>query len=182
MCRPHFGAAERQSAAAACLDTSGGLAGATASVMTSIAWGSDAHGSGDPRDHPTLIDLASDDLELSLAPTIGGAIAAFRFKATDGHRIDLLRPMDAAALVKGDVLGASCFPLTPFSNRLRLGRCHFQGQDIRLAANSDGPHTEHGHGWQRAWQVDQKAADQASLTYRHQPDEWPFAYQMCQHL
>jgi aldose 1-epimerase len=131
---------------------------------------------------PALIDLAHNRLQLQLAPSIGGAIAAFRYDGGDGAPIDLMRPMDVAALSAGDVLGASCFPLTPFSNRLRNGHCHFQGRDIQLALNSDGPHTEHGHGWQRPWQVEAQAGDSATLAYRHQPDDWPYAYEMRQHF
>lgn len=137
--------------------------------------------SGDHHGHP-IVALASENLRLRLAPSIGGAIAAFQFKTADGHLIDLMRPMDATALAAGDVLGASCFPLTPFSNRLRNGRFTFRDQDIKLSLNSDGPHTEHGHGWQRAWQVESQTSNLVTLVYRHQPDDWPFSYEMRQHF
>jgi aldose 1-epimerase len=144
--------------------------------MTSIL-----NGAGRPDGRPTLLDLASDQLHVQLVPAIGGAIAAFHHGSA-GKWIDLLRPMDVTALADGDVLGASCFPLTPFSNRLRGGRCHFQGRDIQLPLNSDGPHTEHGHGWQRPWQIEARESDRATLLYRHTPDDWPFAYEMRQHF
>jgi len=126
--------------------------------------------------------LAAGHLVLRLAPAIGGAIAGFSVQTSGGGATDLLRPMDAATLAAGDVLGASCFPLTPFSNRLRQGACTFRGRAIRLPLNSDGPHNEHGHGWQRPWQVETQTADQAALLYRHQADDWPFAYEMRQHF
>lgn len=126
------------------------------------------------------VDISHDRLSLTLVPGIGGAIAAFRRRMEDGSVIDLLRPMDAASLAKGDVLGASCFPLTPFSNRLRAGHCHFGHHDITLPLNSDGPHVEHGHGWQRPWELVARSTDTATLVYRHQPDAWPFAYEMRQ--
>jgi aldose 1-epimerase len=128
------------------------------------------------------VALAAGHLVLRLAPAIGGAIAGFSYQAHDGASIDLLRPMDATALAAGDVLGASCFPLTPFSNRLRHGACTFKGQSIKLLLNSDGPHNEHGHGWQRPWLVETQTADQATLLYRHREDDWPFAYEMRQHF
>jgi aldose 1-epimerase len=129
-----------------------------------------------------LIHLQHDRFSLSLAPRIGGSIAAFRRHMESGDELDLLRPMSPAALATGDVLGAGCFPLTPFSNRLRAGRCQFRGRDIILPLNSDGPHVEHGHGWQRPWEVADHAEDRATLVYRHQPDAWFFAYEMRQHF
>src|SRR5262245_39181392 len=126
------------------------------------------------------IGISRDRLSLTLVPHIGGAIATFRRRMEDGRLVDLLRPMDADSIARGDVLGAGCFPLTPFSNRLRAGRCHFGHQDITLPLNSDGPHVEHGHGWQRRWEVAAHSADRATLVYRHQPDAWPFAYEMRQ--
>ena len=90
--------------------------------------------------------------------------------------------MEATALAAGDVLRASCFPLSPFSNRLRNGCCIFRGTEIRLPLNSDGPHNEHGHAWQRPWTTESAAANKASLLYRHAADDWPFAYEMRQHF
>jgi len=129
-----------------------------------------------------VIELSSDRLTLQLAPAIGGAIAGLAYRTTTGDRIDLMRSMSPEAVSAGDVLGASCFPLTPFSNRLRNGRCSFQGTAIQLPLNSDGPHNEHGHGWQRPWQVETQSSDSACLVYRHVPDDWPFAYEMRQHF
>lgn len=129
-----------------------------------------------------MIELKAGPLALRLAPEIGGAIAGFSYRDSAGRIIDLMRPMDEAALARGDVLGASCFPLTPFSNRLRHGRCAFQGRAIQLPLNSDGPHNEHGHGWQRSWQAEMVGTDNACLLYRHAPDAWPFAYEMRQHF
>ena len=100
-----------------------------------------------------LVELRNAPLSLSLAPSIGGAIAAFSHQATDGRQVQLMRAMSPATLQAGDVLGAGCFPLTPFSNRLRDGKCRFGDTDIHLKLNSDGPHTEHGHGWQRRHSV-----------------------------
>ncbi len=127
-----------------------------------------------------LIHLAHDRLSLSLAPRIGGAVAAFRRRMESGETLDIFRPMPAASLAQGDVLGAGCFPLTPFSNRLRAGRCLFRGRDIILPLNSDGPHVEHGHGWQRPWTIADRQDDAVTLVYRHQPDAWFFAYEMRQ--
>lgn len=141
--------------------------------------GFDRPGAGEPVS--PAIEIASGPLRLRLAPSIGGAIAGFSYHGPTG-RVELLRPMEEGACLAGDVLGASCFPLTPFSNRLRQGRFRFRGRDIQLPLNSDGPHNEHGHGWQRPWLVETASSDSACLLYRHQPDAWPFAYEMRQHF
>jgi aldose 1-epimerase len=136
----------------------------------------------DRQSSPSLVTIADGNLTLHLAPAIGGSIAGFSYRTPAGLLIDLLRPMDATTLATGDVLGASCFPLSPFSNRLRNGHCSFRGTEIHLPLNSDGPHNEHGHGWQRPWMVDSETPDGATLLYRHAADDWPFAYEMRQHF
>jgi aldose 1-epimerase len=138
--------------------------------------------SPDRQSSASLLQIAGGNLTLHLAPAIGGSIGGFSYRTPAGLLIDLMRPMDAAALAAGDVLGASCFPLSPFSNRLRDGRCTFQGREIQLPLNSDGPHNEHGHGWQRPWMVESEKPDGATLLYRHEADAWPFAYEMRQHF
>jgi len=138
--------------------------------------GSGQRSSGSP------LTLAAGTLTVTLAPAIGGSIAGFTHRLSTGLLVDLMRPMDPATLAAGDVLGASCFPLSPFSNRLRDGCCSFRGKNIKLPLNSDGPHNEHGHGWQRPWTVEAQGTDQASLLYRHESDDWPFAYEMRQHF
>ncbi|MET1028727.1 MAG: hypothetical protein ABWY00_16280, partial [Dongiaceae bacterium] len=127
-----------------------------------------------------MVEIGHDRLSLTLVPQIGGAIAAFRRRMEDGRVVDLLRPMDAASIARGDVLGAACFPLTPFSNRLKAGHFRFGPHDIAMPLNSDGSHVEHGHGWQRPWELVTHSAETATLVYRHQPDAWPFAYEMRQ--
>lgn len=68
---------------------------------------------------PAIVSLASDRLALDLCPALGGAIANFRFRHPAGDMIDLLRPTSAESLARGDIEDVACFPLTPFSNRLR---------------------------------------------------------------
>jgi aldose 1-epimerase len=89
--------------------------------------------------------------------------------------------MDDAALAAGDVEASSCFPLTPFSNRVRAGRFVFRTGAVTMPLNVPGePHVEHGHGWQRPWAVVDKAADGAALLYTHAADDWPYPYEMRQ--
>lgn len=113
-------------------------------------------------------------LRLDLVPAIGGAIAGFRSEGPDGT-IDWLRAMSPAAIAAGDVAGAACFPLFPYSNRIRDGAFRFEGRVVRLV--HPAPDAEHGHGWLAAWKVESAGADQATLVFDHPATEdWPFAY------
>ena len=75
-----------------------------------------------------------------------------------------------------DIEGVSCFPLTPYSNRLRNGRFEFDGRQIVLPLTTSSPHAEHGHGWQRPWLAVTQAPDRATLRLTHAADAWPFDY------
>ncbi|HEY2889019.1 MAG TPA: aldose 1-epimerase [Dongiaceae bacterium] len=125
-----------------------------------------------------IVRLARDNLALELCPVLGGSIAKFRFNHPAGGMIDLLRPTSAASLAKGDIEAVACFPLTPFSNRLRQGRFTFEGREIALPLNTSGPHVEHGHGWQNPWQAIDATPESAVLRLAHKSDAWPFDYVM----
>jgi aldose 1-epimerase len=129
-----------------------------------------------------IVMLRRGDLRVSVAPGIGGGITAFRSEAA-GSRHDWLRPATDEVLAAGDVLGLSCFPLVPFSNRIRDGRFHFDGRDVALPANMPpGRHAIHGFGWQRAWDVLEKEEAHCLLGYDHVPDAWPYAHRVRQHF
>jgi aldose 1-epimerase len=125
---------------------------------------------------PEILSLAAGDLALDLCPKLGGSVTGLRWRHPSGEWVDLLRPTNAASLASRNIEGVSCFPLTPFSNRLRKGRFEFQGREIVLPRNTDGPHVEHGHGWQSPWQAVDGAPDHAVLRLTHRADAWPFDY------
>lgn len=127
----------------------------------------------------TALHLQAADYALSLYPEIGGSIGRFTWRG-----IDLLRPMNDGAVAAKNSEGAGCFPLFPFSNRIRNGHFRFDGRDIYLPRNTSGPHVEHGHGWQRTWDVIARSNDSATVGFTHDPAKdgtWPFAYraEMC---
>jgi aldose 1-epimerase len=130
--------------------------------------------------NPDFVRLDVPPFALELSPALGGSITRFCWQRPGEPALDLLRPAARSALSDGDVEGTACFPLTPFSNRLRDGRCHFRGLEIRLPRNTSGPHVEHGHGWQRSWQVSESGPDHATLRLDHKADAWPFPYEMQQ--
>ena len=125
-----------------------------------------------------IVTLRGERVELALCPALGGAIAGLRWRHPADGWLDLLRPTDSAGLARGEVLETACFPLTPYSNRLRDGHTTFRGTAIHLPVDPGSPHAEHGHGWHRPWQAALQGAERAMLRYDHAPDAWPFAYWM----
>jgi aldose 1-epimerase len=124
-----------------------------------------------------VVELRAGRAQLGVVPDIGGSIAYYRW--TDGMRgtHDWLRPTMREDLSSKSADQLACFPLIPFSNRVRDGRFAFDGREIRLPLNQwPQPHAEHGHGWQAPWRIVERAADRLALELDHPADAWPFAY------
>lgn len=132
-----------------------------------------------------VLQLATSAATLRIAPRVGGALASFVVAGTP-----ILRPTPDTALARGDVLATSCYPLVPYSNRIRDAELRFAGRTYALARNFGAhPHAIHGVGWQRAWSVDEASATRARLVLRHQArgDDarawpWPFVATQTFHL
>ena len=120
------------------------------------------------------VTLSAGHLRLSLSPSIGGAISAFEWIGEGASR-PILRECHSP-LKK--VLDAACFPLVPYVNRIRDGRFTFRGREVRLAPNMPGdPSPLHGQGWLNPWAVEGKDETRATLSFHHEPAEWPWAYE-----
>ena len=117
------------------------------------------------------ITLLNADLRCELRPDLGGCIAGLWFGAQQ-----VLRSTPAAQLQ--DVRVSGSYPLLPYSNRIGWRKLHWDGQGYELPQNfAPEPHSIHGVGWERAWQVDAASATQAVLSYQHVADDsWPFAF------
>src|SRR5690606_6630483 len=88
----------------------------------------------------------------------------------------VLRSTEPALLA--DARDAASYPLVPYSNRIGLCRFRFRGRDYTTERNfNDGPHSLHGVGWMRPWQVVSNNAVEVVLTSQPPQDShWPFAF------
>ena len=128
-----------------------------------------------------VVTLTAHDAAVEIAPAVGGAIAAVRWR---GH--DVLRRTDDDARAAADVRRFACYPLVPYSNRVAHAMLALaDGSSFALARNmGDHPHAIHGVGWQRAWSAD-RLDGTVCLALRHEPRDgqaasWPFAFDATQ--
>jgi aldose 1-epimerase len=126
-----------------------------------------------------LVNLTAGALDLAIAPALGGSISRFDF-AEDGRKISVLRGSEGAP---ASVLDAACFPLVPFSNRIRNGRFRFRGREVTLAPNMKGDRSPlHGQGWLAAWKMLRSNSRSMELRFVHEPGEWPWRYEARQYF
>ncbi len=72
---------------------------------------------------------------------------------------------------------AGCFPLVPYSNRIRDARFCFRGRDINLPAPEyTAPHALHGRGWREGWTVEAAGNGEARMGFEHTRGAWPWRY------
>lgn len=123
-----------------------------------------------------VIELRNDRLAVGLLPEIGGSIGRFDYLGDSGS-IPILRPGDRPA----SPLDAACFPLVPYCNRIRGGHFVFRGRTVELRPNMAGDASPlHGQGWLAAWTVDKWTERHATLSFLHEPGQWPWRYHAVQ--
>jgi len=115
--------------------------------------------------------LQSGEWRAELRPEVGGCLASL----TRGD-VEVLRTMPEGSR---DPLQSACFPLVPYCNRIRDGRFTWDGREVRLPANfAPEPHSLHGLGWQRPWEVTREAGFKCALAHSHDGSGgWPWAYE-----
>jgi aldose 1-epimerase len=131
--------------------------------------------------HP-VISISAGALHLDIAPGIGGSIARF-YSKEKGHTVEWMRPASPEGLAEGNPQMMACFPLVPFSGRVRDGRFVFAGRHISLPRNfGNSPHAIHGNAWKLPWRITGHDAASASIVLEHERGDWPFAYRAEQHF
>jgi aldose 1-epimerase len=128
------------------------------------------------RKPPECVTIANGSARLAVVPGLGSGIARY-WTETGGRQINWLRPAAAKALAACEPTGLACFPLVPYSNRIRNGCFPFGGELIAMPrSETREAHAEHGHGWVSPWTVLEGSADRLITEYRHAADSWPFTY------
>ncbi len=135
------------------------------------------HNAGD-RNCATMnpaVQLVNGPLRCELSARLGACIAGLWI-----GDVPVLRSTPAHAL--SEVRLAGCYPLVPFSNRVGHATLVWNGTRHSLERNfAAEPHSIHGVGWQRPWQVLEASDVFASMSFEHRPDaSWPFAFDCSQ--
>ena len=131
--------------------------------------------------HPTQetpsFELHAGALRLALRPDLGGCIAGFWHRDTP-----ILRSTEPALLTASRPAG--CYPLVPYSNRLAYRKFRWKGHEYTTQPNfGDNPHSLHGVGWLRPWELVSSSAVDVVLRLRHAGDaDWPFAFEVSQYF
>ena len=124
-----------------------------------------------------MFELHAGALRLALRPDLGGCIAGL----WHGHT-PVLRSVEPAALTASRP--SACYPLLPYSNRLGYRKFRWKGADYTTQPNfGDNPHSVHGVGWQRPWDIVSSSVLEVVMNYRHPGDaDWPFAFEAQQYF
>ena len=122
------------------------------------------------------LELRAGDTRAVLAPEVGATIVRYWSEGKAGP-LHWLRPGPLGGGTPRRPGEMGCYPLVPYSNRIRNGKFRFGGREIALPLNfGDHPHSIHGQGWQSSWSAVSHTESEAALEYRHAPDAWPWEY------
>jgi len=124
------------------------------------------------------VTLSSGPISAVVEPAFGGRVTAFRHAGTD-----LFAPVaDNGSRDLAAPASCGCFPLVPWSNRIRDARLTLGGETVVLPVTEPSAgHAIHGHGLRRAWQAESDGAT-AHLHYAHAAgaEGWPWSYRAAQ--
>ena len=122
-------------------------------------------------------ELHAGALRLAVRPDLGGCIAGLWHGDTP-----ILRSTEPGALTTARA--AAAYPLVPYSNRVAYAKFRWKGHDYTTRPNfDDSPHSLHGVGWQRPWQIVSSSVLELVLKLTHaSDDDWPFAFEATQYF
>lgn len=122
-------------------------------------------------------ELHAGALRLALRPDLGGCIAGLWHRGTP-----ILRSTEPDRLTVSRA--SACYPLVPYSNRLGYRKFRWKGHDYTTQPNFDtSPHSLHGVGWRRPWEIVSSSVLELVLRLKHAGDaDWPFAFEATQYF
>ena len=125
-----------------------------------------------------VVELCEGDWSLGIAPASGAIV----WCAYDQSEI-LRRTRLQSERVRSP-FQFSCFPLAPYSNRIRHGRFDFGGQSISLAPNAKGhAHPLHGEAWLGRSKLTSCTNASVELEFVHDGKTgWPWAFSLLQDI
>lgn len=119
--------------------------------------------------------IKSHGYEIYFNPLFGGRIDAIKFNG-----LPILR--ETLQYTSSDPLQSACFPLVPFSNRIRAGVFIFNGKEYQLTPNWDGDQPViHGEAWQKPWNVLEHSENHVIMQFEGQ-GWWPWEYRAVQSI
>jgi len=111
---------------------------------------------------------ASDDLDLTVLPEVGGRIHRLRVFGVDVIRA----PADPTEHARDPFYWGS-YPMLPWCGRLDAGRLTVAGREVDLAPNHPDGWAIHGQAYVAPWEV----VDDGTLRFRGGGDGWPWRYE-----
>lgn len=129
---------------------------------------------------PETLSLRADGLAAVIVPSLGGRVSRFWSSGEGG--IELFAPIRRDLPLDEALRRGGCYPLTPFSNRVRGAAFSWKGRPIALQAHPLArPHALHGIAWARPFEVVHQTPTRARLQLDHLGDEhWPWPLQIVQ--
>lgn len=121
----------------------------------------------------TVEDLGR--LEIGVCPKKGAGITHFVLQ--DNHFCThLFRPVDEKNFKTNSSEFFACFPLVPFSGRIKDAKFHHDGRQIQLNPNPPELHALHGDGWKSSWKVVKQGDSYITLQLENPERGWPWNY------
>jgi aldose 1-epimerase len=114
-----------------------------------------------------MLEVESGNAHAIVEPELGGSLLAFSVGG-----VEITRRAQSGS----DPRETSSFPMVPWVNRIDRGKFATSDHVHSIRPNTEEPHPLHGHGWQRAWSVDDLDSDRVTLRYDHTEDSWPWPY------
>ena len=125
----------------------------------------------------TPISLRDDSVQLTVDPKVGGSFLNFS-ACVEGKWLDIMRATPEGFKTSSDT---ASFLMAPYPNRIRDGKFTFQGRAYELKFPEK--HAIHGDVRNRAWNVEVRRAEGATLLFRSSdfPDiNYPFPFSVKQ--